>query len=90
MVHHQGWWESITIWGVISLFYMGAVITVFGYILHQYAIKHGGPVIASTMFYILPIFGFVINFLLLGELLTPGFIFGCSLAILGTYLVVRK
>ena len=58
--------------------------------LNQYAIKHGGSVLASTMFYVMPVFSFVINFWLLGELLTPGFIFGSLLALVGTYLVVRK
>lgn len=85
-----GWWGQVTGWGIFSVFYVAVIITVLNYTLNQYAIKHGGAVLASTMFYISPVFSFVINFFLLGELLTPGFIFGSLLALLGTYLVVRK
>lgn len=85
-----GWWEHVGFWGVFSIFYVAVIITIINYMLIQYSIKHGGAIIASTMFYLSPIFGFGINFLLLGELLTPWFIFGSFLALVGTYLVVRK
>lgn len=86
----SGWWLHVTGWGIFSVFYVAVIVTVLNYTLNQYAIKHGGAVMASTMFYISPVFSFVINFFLLGELLTQGFIFGSLLALLGTYLVVRK
>lgn len=85
-----GWWDHVGFWGIFSILYMAVIITVINYMLNQYAIKHGGAVLASTMFYVVPVFSFGINFLLLGELMTPGFIFGSLLALLGTYLVVRK
>jgi drug/metabolite transporter (DMT)-like permease len=87
---YYGWWEQLSAWGIFSVVYMAVVITVMNYMLTQYTIKHGGAAFSSMMFYIQPIVGFGINFLLLGELLTPGFIFGSLLALVGTYLVVRK
>lgn len=87
---HPGWWIHVSGWGVFSVLYVAIIITVFNYMLNQYAIKHGGSVLAATMFYVMPVFSFVINFWLLGELLTPGFIVGSLLALVGTYLVVRK
>ncbi len=85
-----GWWHDLSGWGIFSILYVAIIITVINYILNQYVIKHGGTVMAATMFYIMPIFGFIINFFLLGELLTTGFIMGSLLALVGTYLVVRK
>ena len=87
---NPGWWNHVTGWGIFSVFYMGAMITVLNYLLNQYAIKHGGAVLASMMFYIMPVLGFIVNFFLLGELLTVGFIIGSLIAFFGTYLVVRK
>ncbi|HSA83882.1 MAG TPA: DMT family transporter, partial [Patescibacteria group bacterium] len=86
----SGWWVHVTWWGIFSVSYLAIVITIFNYMLSQYTIKHGGAVMASMMFYIMPVFSFIINFFLLGEFLTPGFIFGSLLALLGTYLVVRR
>lgn len=85
-----GWWQHVGMWGITSVLYMGIPVTIISYILNQYAIKHGGAVFAGTLFYLLPIFGVVINFLLLGEMVTLGFIMGSLLALLGTYLVVRR
>lgn len=87
---HFGWWQHITVWGILAIFYMALVITIFAYTLNQYAIKHGGSVFAATTFYLFPIFGFTTNFFLLREHLTIGLIIGSILALLGTSLVMRK
>lgn len=89
-IQHFGWWEHLTLWGVGSLLFAGIVITIFGYILLQYATKHGGAVFASTTFYITPVLAFAVNYFLLGEELTPAFIIGSTLALIGTGLVMRK
>lgn len=85
-----GWWNTVTISGISSVFYVGIFISVLAYLCVQYAIKHGGAVLAGTTFYITPVLGVIVNFLLLGEQLTPGFVVGSILALIGTYLVVRK
>lgn len=90
IVTQFGWWQQVDGWGIFSIFYVAVIVTVINYILNQYAIRHGGTILAATMFYISPIFGFIVNFFLLGELLTPGFVVGSLLALVGTYLVVRK
>ncbi len=87
---HFGWWNHVTGWGILAIFYMALVITILAYTLNQYAIKHGGSVFAATTFYLFPIFGFTTNFFLLGEHLTIGLIIGSILALLGTFLVMRK
>jgi drug/metabolite transporter (DMT)-like permease len=87
---HMGWWNNVTAWGIGAILYVGIIVTILGYTLQQYAIKHGGAVFASTTFYVTPVLAFVVNFFLLGEILTPAFIFGSTLALIGTYLVVKK
>ena len=62
----------------------------FYYLLYQYAIKHGGSVFASMVFYLLAIFAFFFAFLLLGEGLTIGLVAGGILVLLGIYLTTGK
>lgn len=83
---NYGWWISVDIKGIISIVYIAIVATIFTYILNQYAIKHGGSVFASMTYYLLPVFGFLFSFFLLGERLTEGIVIGGGLALLGIFL----
>lgn len=87
---HTRWWESIAIPGLLSMAYVVLFTTIASYILNQYAIKHGGVIFYSMTFYLTPVFGFLAAFLLLGEQLTPGLIFGGALALLGIFLTTSK
>lgn len=87
---NYGWWDKVEIHGLISMFYVTVVGTIFAYLLSQYAIKHGGSVFASTAFYLQPIFGFLSAFIVLGEKLTLGIVIGGSLALLGVFFVTKK
>jgi drug/metabolite transporter (DMT)-like permease len=87
---HNGWWGHVTWEGIFSLLYVAIFTTVLCYGLNQYAIKLGGSVFASVTFYIMPVLAFAINYWLLGEQLTPLFMVGTILALVGTYLVMRK
>jgi len=82
--------SGITFSGWFSLFYIAFVATIITYILNQYAIKHGGSVFASMIFYITPLFGYLSAFILLGEKLTLGLIIGSVFAIGGVFLVTKK
>lgn len=81
------WWMGVSWVGVSSLLYLSVFGTVAYYIIYQYAIKHGTPLIASTVLYLQPIVAFVLAFTLLGEGLTLGFIIGAVLILLGTWKV---
>ena len=74
---------------LFSIFYVGAIMTVAYYTLHQYAIKHGSPLAASTIVYLQPVATFVWAAVLLGEGLTPGVIVGGTIAFLGTYFIIN-
>jgi drug/metabolite transporter (DMT)-like permease len=66
--------------------YMGLFVTVGMYLLYQYAIAHLSATTASFSNFIGPIFGFAINALILGEILTFEFFLGSALVLLGTFL----
>lgn len=84
------WWANVSYRGVIPLIYMVFLGTIINYIFHQYAIRHGGAFFLSLTFYIIPPFGFIVAYLLLGEQLTQGLIAGGALALLGVYFASRK
>jgi len=87
---HFGWWNALTIKGVVSILYVIIVATIITNMLNQYAIKHGGSVFASMAFYLLPVFSFLSAFALLGERLTMGILIGGTLALLGVFFVTKK
>lgn len=81
-----GWWREVNIDSVFSMSYVVLAGTIITYLLNQYSIKHGGTIFASMAFYLSPLFGFLVAFILLGEQLTAGLIAGGALALLGVYL----
>lgn len=87
---HTRWWESIAMPGLLSMAYVVLFTTITSYVLNQYAIKHGGVIFYSMVFYLTPAFGFLVAFFLLGEQLTLGLIVGGTLALLGIFLTTSK
>jgi len=66
--------------------YMATFVTVLPYVLHQWAVKHSSATTASLTTYIQPVFAFMFNGILLGEVITPGFLFGSILVFAGVFL----
>lgn len=77
--NHNGWWSNMKTSSFFAVAYVALIATVGGYLLNQYAIKLGSPILASLSFYFAPIFGYFFSFLLLGEKLTTGLITGTAL-----------
>jgi len=71
---------------LVGIAFFGSVIA---YLTYQHAIKHTDPSVASLMTYIQPIFGVILSILIVGESVTPIFLLGGSLAILGAYIASR-
>lgn len=89
-VIHPNWFAHVSMTAIWATFYTGFAGAFLFYLLYQYAIKHGTPVIASMVLYLLPIAAFIWASLLLGEKLTIGFVVGSILAFAGAYLVTKK
>jgi len=89
IVYHPLWWHHVTSAALIAALYNGILGTTGYYLLYQYAIKHGSPVIASMLLYLQPAATFVWASLLLGEQITAGFLIGTTLAFIGVYLTIN-
>lgn len=83
-------WKHAPIQAFGEAAYVGLFGTVIYYVLTQYIIKHASPLIASLMFYLLPISAFVWAYLLLGEQITSGLIFGALLTFAGVFLILKR
>lgn len=85
----NNWWQHVSMPAILSLLYVGVIGTVGYYVLYQYAIKHGTPLIASMAMYLQPVTTFAWAAVLLGERLTGGFIIGAVLALLGVWITTN-
>ncbi|MDP2586039.1 MAG: DMT family transporter [Candidatus Levybacteria bacterium] len=90
LITYPNWWQSLTLSSILSLGYVSIISTIIVYLLNQYAIKHGGSILASMQYYLLPIGAYISAFLLLGEQLTVGIVIGGTLALLGVYITTKK
>jgi len=75
---------------IFSLFYVSVLGTGVYYLLNQYAIKYGNPLIASMTLYLQPATTLVWANLILGEQITWQIILGGILALIGAGLVSSK
>lgn len=82
--------RSLSPGAAFSILYVGLFGSVIYYLLYQYAIKHGTPVIASLTMFLQPTATFAWAFILLGESLTPGIIIGTALAFTGILITTGK
>ncbi len=67
-------------------FYFAVFVTIVPYVLHQWTIKHSSATTGALTTYIQPVFGFVLNGIILGEVITGGFLFGSILVFAGTFM----
>lgn len=90
LISYPNWWQSLTLSSILSLAYISIISTVVVFLLNQYAIKHGGSILASMQFYLLPIVAYLSASFLLGEQLTLGIVVGGTLALLGVYITTKN
>ncbi len=85
----QPWNLSPRIDSTISLLYLGIFSTGIAWLLRFYILKHNGLVFQAQVAYLIPIFGVVLGFLILGELITPKVIISLMAVIIGIYIVKK-
>lgn len=73
----------------LSAVWAGLVGTSIFYLLYQHALKIGGEISASLFTYLQPIFGIGLAALVLGETITPAFVVGGMMALIGAGLASR-
>lgn len=87
---NPSWIANVSGQAVLSTFYVGIFGGAIFYLLYQYAIKNGTPIVASMTLFFQPIATFAWAFCLLNETLTIDMIFGGVLILLGAYIVTLK
>lgn len=72
------------------LLYFGVAVTVVTFALQQLTIQLSSATTASLTNYIQPVFSFTYNAIFLGEMLTPEFLFGSILVLVGVFIVTSE
>ena len=90
MFLEQPWNSSPSLDSMIALLYLGVFPTGIAWLLRFHILKNNGLVFQSQVAYLIPIFGVILGYLFLNELITSKVIVSLSLVILGIYLVQRS
>jgi drug/metabolite transporter (DMT)-like permease len=85
----QPWNLSPRLDSTLSLLYLGVVSTGIAWLLRFYILKHNGLVFQSQVAYLIPIFGTILGFLILSEIITPKVIISLLAVIVGIYIVKK-
>tara|TARA_B100000965_G_scaffold83227_1_gene66981 strand:- start:545 stop:1438 length:894 start_codon:yes stop_codon:yes gene_type:complete len=90
MYFEPTWNLSPRLDSMIALLYLGVFPTGIAWLLRFNILKTNGLIFQSQVAYLIPIFGVILGFLFLNELITSKVIVSLSLVILGIYLVQRS
>ena len=85
----QPWNLSPRLDSTLSLIYLGIFSTGVAWLLRFYILKHNGLVFQSQVAYLIPIFGVILGFLILGEIITMRVIISLIAVIIGIYIVKK-
>ena len=85
----QPWNLSPRLDSTISLLYLGVFSTGIAWLLRFHILKNNGLVFQSQVAYLIPIFGVILGFFILGELITSKIIISLITIIVGIYFVKR-
>lgn len=83
------WIGQLNLLAILSVIYVGFFGGAVYYLLFQYAIKHGSPIVASLTMFLQPAATYLWAVLLLGEKLTFAVAIGGLLAIGGAYITTK-
>ena len=87
MYFEQPWNLSPSVDSMIALLYLGVFPTGIAWLLRFNILKNNGLVFQSQVAYLIPIFGVILGYIFLNELITSKVIVSLLLVILGIYLV---
>ena len=87
MFFEQPWNLSPSLDSMIALLYLGVFPTGVAWLLRFHILKNNGVVFQSQVAFLIPIFGVVLGYIFLNELITSKVIVSLLLVILGIYLV---
>ena len=86
----QPWNLNPSTESTISVIYLGVVATGFAWLLRFTILKKNGLVFQSQVAYLIPIFGVILGYVFLKELITPKVLVALVAVIVGIYLVKKS
>ncbi len=86
----QPWNLNPRIDSMISVIYLGIFATGFAWLLRFKILKNNGLVFQSQVAYLIPIFGIILGYIFLKEVITPKVILAVIAVIVGIYLVKKS
>ena len=84
------WNLNPSIDSTISLIYLGVVATGLAWLLRFRILKTNGLVFQAQVAYLIPIFGLILGYIFLKELITPKVLISVAAVIIGIYLVKKS
>ena len=75
---------------ILSVIYLGIFATGFAWLLRFKILKNNGLVFQSQVAYLIPIFGIILGYVFLNELITSKVIIAVIAVIIGIYLVKKS
>ncbi len=87
MYFEQPWNLSPRLDSMIALLYLGVFPTGVAWLLRFNILKHNGLVFQSQVAYLIPIFGIILGYIFLNEIITPKVIVAVAAVVLGIYFV---
>jgi len=85
----QPWNLSPRLDSTLSLIYLGIFSTGIAWLLRFYILKHNGLVFQAQVAYLIPIFGVILGFLILNEVITSKVVISLIAVIIGIYIVKK-
>ena len=90
LIFEQPWNGIPSTISVISVIYLGLVSTGLAWLLRFSILKKNGLIFQSQVSFLIPIFGIVLGYIFLNELITPKIIVSVVLVLIGIYLAKRS
>ena len=84
------WNYNPSVNSLISIIYLGLITTGLAWVLRFKVLKENGLVFQSQVAYLIPIFGVILGYIFLGEIITDKVIIALVAIILGIYLVKKS
>ncbi len=86
----QPWNYDPSVISVISIIYLGIIATGLAWVLRFKVLKENGLVFQSTVAYLIPIFGVILGYLILDELITFKVLIALIATVVGIYFVKKS
>ncbi len=90
MIFEQPWNSTPNTLSIISVIYLGLVSTGIAWLLRFSILKKNGLIFQSQVSFLIPIFGIILGYIFLKELITPKIIVSVILVLIGIFLAKKS